>query len=111
MISLAENGDPLKNELAERMNGIFEDNFALDTSFLTFEQAQQAVEKAVKYYNSLLPHSSVYMLIPIEAHYKIGELKKHWMWYWREKQDAKKQLELKNEKEIEFQIQNSELPW
>ncbi len=34
------------------------------------------------------------MLTPNEAHHRKGELKKHWKWYWKEKQDAKKQLEL-----------------
>ena len=36
VISMTENGDPLENALAERMNRIFKDNFALDTPFLNF---------------------------------------------------------------------------
>jgi len=85
-ISMTENGDPLENALAERMNGIFKSNFALDEKFSTFEQAQKAVDAAIEYYNSRLPHSSVDMLTPNEAHLKTGELKKHWTWYWKEKQ-------------------------
>ena len=96
-ISMTENGDPLENALAERMNGIFKDNFALDIPFLSFEIAQQTIEKAIEYYNNRLPHSSVDMLTPSEAHHKTGKLKKHWKWYWKEKQLEKKQLELKKE--------------
>jgi len=29
------------------------------------------------------------MLTPNEAHHKTGRLKKHWKWYWREKQIPK----------------------
>jgi len=92
-ISMTENGDPLENPLAERMNRIFKDSFALDTPFPTFEEAQQTIRNAVDYYNSRLPHSSVDMLTPKEAHHKTGDLKKHWKWYWKEKQEAVKQLE------------------
>jgi len=96
-ISMTENGDPLENALAERMNGIFKDNFALDNAFLTFEEAQQTIEKAVQYYNNRLPHSSIDMLTPNEAHHKMGDLKKHWRWYWKEKQQAQMQLEMEIE--------------
>lgn len=86
-ISMTENGDPLENPLAERMNGIFKDNFALDTNFESFEQAKIQIDQAVEYYNNRLPHSSVDMLTPNEAHYQTGDLKKHWRWYWKENQE------------------------
>jgi len=31
------------------------------------------------------------MLTPNEAHHKTGKLKKHWKWYWREKQELLQQ--------------------
>jgi putative transposase len=83
-ISMTEHGDPLENALAERMNGIFKDNFALDTDFDSFEGAQSHIEKAIQYYNNRLPHSSIDMLTPTEAHHKIGPLKKHWKYYWKQ---------------------------
>jgi len=86
-ISMTENGDPLENALAERMNGIFKDNFALDEKFVTFESARKTIDAAIEYYNNRLPHSSVDMLTPNEAHHKTGKLKKHWKWYWKEKQE------------------------
>lgn len=89
-ISMTENGDPLENPLAERMNGIFKSIFALDENFPTFEIAQKTIDDAIEYYNNRLPHSSVDMLTPNEAHHKTGELKKHWKWYWKERQEALK---------------------
>lgn len=86
-ISMTENGDPLENPLAERMNGIFKDNFALDVDFESFEKAKTQIDQAIEYYNNRLPHSSVDMLTPNEAHCKTGDLKKHWKWYWKENQE------------------------
>ncbi len=99
-ISMTENGDPLENPLAERMNRIFKDNFALDVPFATFEEGRQAVRNAIDYYNNRLPHSSIDMLTPMEAHHKTGDLKKHWKWYWKEEQEAMKQLEVELEADI-----------
>lgn len=84
-ISMTENGDPLENALAERMNGIFKDNFALDINFDSFEDAQHQIEQAIDYYNNRLPHSSIDMLTPKEAHLRSGPLKKHWKYYWKDR--------------------------
>lgn len=86
-ISMTEKGDPLENPLAERMNGIFKDNFALDADFQFFEEAKTQIDQAIEYYNNRLPHSSVDMLSPNEAHHQTGDLKKHWKWYWKENQE------------------------
>jgi len=84
-ISMTEHGDLLENPLAERMNGIFKDNFALDTDFDGFEQAKTEIDQAIEYYNNRLPHSSIDMLTPNQAYDRIGALRKHWKWYWKEK--------------------------
>lgn len=89
-ISMTEHGDPLENALAERMNGIFKDNFALDTEFSSFEVAKNQIDQAIKYYNHRLPHSSIDMLTPAKAHYETGTLKKHWKYYWKHKNEAPK---------------------
>ncbi len=89
VISMTENGDPLENPLAERMNRTFKDVFGLDENFPTFDKAKTQVDLAIKYYNERLPHSSVDLLTPSQAHHKTGKLKKHWKWYWRHKQIPK----------------------
>lgn len=88
-ISMTENGDPLENPLAERMNRTFKDTFGLDENFLTYEQAKAQIDLAIQYYNERLPHSSIDLQTPNEAHHKKGKLKKHWKWYWREQQIPK----------------------
>ena len=90
-ISMTENGDPLENALAERMNRTFKDTFGLDKDFVDFKTAQRAVDNAIEYYNTRLPHSSVDNLTPQEAHHRKGELKKHWRWYWKEKQEEQEE--------------------
>ena len=95
-ISMTENGDPLENALAERMNGIFKSNFALDEKFETFEIAQRTIDDAIKYYNERLPHSSIDMLTPNEAHLKTGKLKKRWRWYWKEEQELLEKQVIEN---------------
>jgi len=89
-ISMTESGDPLDNPLAERMNRIFKDTFGLDERFADYETARTVVDKAVKYYNNRLPHTSIDLLTPAHAHHRIGKLKKHWKWYWRESQLPRK---------------------
>lgn len=94
-ISMTENGDPLENALAERMNRIFKDNFAIDIDFENLEAAKATIDAAIDYYNNRLPHSSVDMLTPSEAHLKNGHLKKHWRWYWKEQQMMEESEKLK----------------
>lgn len=84
-ISMTENGDPLENAIAERVNGILKEEL-LQTKYISFEDAQKSVAKAIVIYNSLRPHSSCDMLTPNEAHKKEGELKKHWKNYYKKKE-------------------------
>ena len=91
-ISMTENGDPLENPLAERMNRTFKDVFGMDENFKTFNEAKLQIDNSVEYYNSRLPHSSINDLTPEIAHQKEGHIKKLWKWYWRENQNPKPEL-------------------
>jgi transposase InsO family protein len=84
-ISMTENGDPLENALAERVNGILKEEL-LEQKYPDFKTAQQAVAKAIIIYNTLRPHSSCNMLTPQMAHLQVGELKKHWKNYYKKKE-------------------------
>ena len=84
-ISMTENGGPLENAIAERVNAILKEEL-LETKYVSFEDAQKSVAKAIAIYNSLRPHSSCDMLTPNEAHKKEGELKKHWKDYYKKKE-------------------------
>lgn len=86
-ISMTQNGDPLENALAERVNGILKDEL-LEVSYSSLAEAQQAVAMAISTYNHQRPHSSVDMLTPVIAHTKTGELKKHWKNYYKRKEEV-----------------------
>ena len=83
-ISMTENGDPLENAIAERVNGILKTEL-LQEAYRDFEQARTGVAKAIWIYNSLRPHSSCQMLTPQVAHQTQGKLKKHWKNYYKQK--------------------------
>ncbi|TAE01458.1 MAG: IS3 family transposase [Bacteroidetes bacterium] len=85
-ISMTENGDPLENAIAERVNGILKGEL-LEEVFPGFETARSSVAIACSTYNHLRPHGSIDNLKPFEAHQKTGELKKRWKNYWQLKND------------------------
>ena len=80
-ISMTENGDPLENAVAERMNGLLKDSFEMDRTFSSFEEAGAFILEAIRYYNERRPHSSCDKLTPKEASARTGPLKKHWKGY------------------------------
>jgi transposase InsO family protein len=77
-ISMTEKGDPYENAIAERVNGILKDEFALYNDFESFEQANEAVKIAIDTYNQYRPHSSCDFLTPEQAHENEGVLKTKW---------------------------------
>lgn len=85
-ISMTQNGDPLENAIAERVNGILKQEF-LEEVFPDYEKAQKSIAIACSTYNHLRPHGSIDHLKPAEAHQKSGELKKRWKNYWQLKQE------------------------
>jgi Transposase and inactivated derivatives len=66
-ISMTENGDPLENAIAERVNGILKTE-RLNERFHSFAEAQEAIAIAISTYNHLRPHNSIGNLTPFEAH-------------------------------------------
>lgn len=85
-ISMTENGDPLENAIAERVNGILKGEL-LEEVFPNFETAQRDIAIACSTYNHLRPHGSIDNLKPAEAHQQSGELKKRWKNYWQIKKE------------------------
>ena len=84
-ISMTENGDPLENAIAERVNGILKEEL-LQQKYPDFKSAQLSIARSVIVYNSLRPHSSCGMLTPQMAHLQTGILKKHWKNYYQKKE-------------------------
>ena len=82
-ISMTQNGDPLENALAERVNGIFKNTYNMDQVFESLSEAQDAITKMVYSYNNVRPHSSCDMMTPNEAHQCTGALKRRWKTYYK----------------------------
>jgi transposase InsO family protein len=78
-ISMTENGDPLENPIAERVNGILKDEYLQQYQYLTTLQLQRSID----IYNKERPHLSCDMLTPERAHFSSGKLKRRWKNYYR----------------------------
>jgi transposase InsO family protein len=81
-ISMTENGDPLENAIAERVNGILKQEL-LEEVFKDFAIAQKDVAIACSTYNHLRPHGSIDNLKPAEAHQQKGVIPKRWKNYYQ----------------------------
>lgn len=85
LISMTENGDPLENAVAERINRTIKEEFTDDKTlcFESLEIGQKKIPEFVRFYNEERPHRSIDMLTPQQAFTMTGELKRHWKNYYR----------------------------
>lgn len=67
-ISMAAKGNCYENALAERVNGILKNEFNLDFTFKTKEQAIQTVHQSVYIYNQHRPHWALNLRTPQQCH-------------------------------------------
>lgn len=88
-LSMTENGDPLENPIAERINRTIKEEFVSEEYiwYTNLTKAREEIEKIVKFYNEERPHSSIDMLTPSEAHKKNGKLKRRWKTYYKSKEE------------------------
>jgi len=84
-ISMTENGDPLENPIAERVNGILKDEYLNGKINNQNDLDPKHLSYAIEKYNKLRPHLSCHMLTPEEAHKSKGNLKRQWKNYYRKK--------------------------
>jgi len=84
-ISMTENGDPLENPIAERINRTIKEEFT-EQRYLSFENISEGRAKItdwIKFYNEERPHRSIEMLTPAKAYHRTGMLKRKWKNYYR----------------------------
>lgn len=86
-ISMTQNGDPRENALAERVNGILKGEWFNDMSFTTIDEARSAIERIIRIYNQVRPHSSLEMKTPCFAHVNPCVLKRKWKNYYKKKEN------------------------
>ena len=92
MPSMTESGNPKDNAMAERINSTVKNELLHGKTFYSLRQVIEAVSKAVEFYNSERPHSSIDWHTPDEAHQMQGEMKRHWH-SWREDAIKKQAME------------------
>ncbi len=88
-ISMTQDGNPLDNAVAERINGIIKYEFSDDNkqiNFMNLKEAQNQVPKFINFYNTERPHSSIGRNTPEAAYCMEGELKKMWKNYYIKKE-------------------------
>jgi putative transposase len=87
-ISMTENGDPLENAIAERINGIIKGEYLFDFEIKSLSKAKEYLKSVVKLYNEERPHSSIGNATPSEVHDNETdiEIKRLWKNYYQKHQ-------------------------
>lgn len=68
-ISMTEDDHCAENAQAERLNGILKNEYLLDQTFLSVNQAREAARQAIDLYNSDRPHLSLNYQTPDQVHW------------------------------------------
>ncbi|MBK6474216.1 MAG: transposase [Flavobacteriales bacterium] len=84
-ISMTENGDPLENAVAERLNGILKQEY-LDLGHVdTIEDVRVELDRAVFLYNTQRPHASISMFTPDHVHNNQLHVQRSWKNYYKKR--------------------------
>ena len=65
---MTEQYDPYENAIAERINGILKQEFAIAKHNVDLDVKTQLIKNAIKIYNTKRPHLSNQMLTPLQMH-------------------------------------------
>lgn len=87
LISMTENGDPLENAIAERVNGILKDEWIDKQHFKTWSEAKSYIAKIIGLYNCKRPHQSISFLTPEQVHKGGVTTERKWKNYYTKKKD------------------------
>jgi putative transposase len=82
-MSMMENGDPLENAIAERVNGILKEEYLQHYQISNIEQATDKLQQAVKLYHEHRPHYSMGLLTPELVHTRNLVTEKLWKIYYK----------------------------
>jgi putative transposase len=81
-ISMTENGDPLENAIAERVNGIIKEEYLNDYQVDNLEEAKELLKAVIQLYNNERPHMSIGNLTPNLVHQNNIKTEKLWKNYY-----------------------------
>lgn len=82
-ISMTENGDPLENPIAERVNGIIKDEYLNRYQYTSLIEIEEKLTQVVAFYNHERPHMSCSMFTPGKVHQEHLPVSKNWKTYYR----------------------------
>jgi transposase InsO family protein len=82
-ISMTENGDPLENPVAERVNGIIKEEYLQDYTAKNIKDAKKILSFVVKLYNDERPHNSIGNHVPNYVHKNNIRAEKLWKNYYK----------------------------
>ena len=81
-ISMTENGDPLENAIAERINGIIKNEYLDCYEVNSFDQASVLLNQVIELYNDERPHMSIGNHTPSNIHETNQPTTKLWGKYY-----------------------------
>jgi transposase InsO family protein len=84
LISMTENGDPLENPVAERVNGIIKEEYLQDYKSKNIKDAKEVLSFAVNLYNHERPHNSIGNHVPVYVHQNKIRTEKLWKNYYKQ---------------------------
>ena len=83
-ISMTENGDPLENAMAERVNGIIKEEYLDYYNTTSLKEAKNNLVNAITLYNNERPHMSIENSTPNQVHNNPNQIKKRlWKNYYK----------------------------
>ena len=82
---MTENGDPLENAIAERINEIIKGEYLFNYEIKTLANAKKDLKSVVQLYNEDRPHSSINNVVLTDVHSNSTDLgiKRLWKNYYK----------------------------
>ncbi len=77
---MTENGDPLENAIAERVNGIIKEEYLETYEIEDIKEARELLKNVIGLYNEERPHMSIGNLTPNQIHQSNKPIKTNKLW-------------------------------
>lgn len=82
---MTENGDPLENAMAERVNDIIKEEYLNNYQPSSFREAKKLLDIVIELYNKERPHMSIGNLTPNYVHENNVKTERLWKNYYTKK--------------------------
>ncbi len=77
---MTENGDPLENAVAERVNGIIKEEYLDNYKISSINEAKELLKTVIDLYNNERPHLSISNFTPNHIHQSTIPIKTEKLW-------------------------------